>query len=388
MSELHQKYAPILRYAKGEHFFPMRVDDTLQSSSLHIKDQDTPIVPAGQLTPDHLRQHAQSPEVFLRTINTGPLTGLDVMQDWSQATIEMVYRWATETATGWSEELARQAYSWFSPKTKSATQLFWWNDLIAPLLENALESASGDDLPRLVLPHTTRDLAVNKYQAAKPPYSYYYRQVRDGQYLCLQYWLFYSYNDWGSSFKGMNDHEADWENMMIFFEIDTRGRPQEPPAYVTFVGHHSRITKPWDHPDVSKVGTHPIGHVGAGSHATYPQAKEYPIITLYGLTDYATADGITIDHDDWVHRIPLDSVPWLTAYRGSWGTRFWLLLEKTTSLFKIATVATPFGFLTARAKTPEIELPGVSAPHGPMVGDAGEQRPQWAGPAAWADVPG
>ena len=39
MSELHQKYAPILRYVQGEHFFPMRVDDALQYSSLHIKDQ-------------------------------------------------------------------------------------------------------------------------------------------------------------------------------------------------------------------------------------------------------------------------------------------------------------------------------------------------------------
>jgi hypothetical protein len=387
MSELHEKYAPILRYAKGENFYPMRVEDVLKYSSLYAKDQSVPLVPAGQVTPEHLGKYTQSPEVFLRTVDTGPLTGLEVIQDWSQATLEMLYRWAAATTSSWTEDLAQRAYSWFSPKTKGATRLFWWNDLIVPLLDNALESTDSESLPRLILPPTTRDLALEKYQTHKPSYAYYYRQVRDGRYLCLQYWLFYSYNDWGRSFNGMNDHEADWENMMIFFALDSQGRPQEPPAYVTFVGHHSRITKPWDHPDVSKIGTHPIGHVGAGSHATYPEAKEYPLLELYGLADYATADGLTIDHDDWAYRIPLDSVPWLPAYRGSWGTRFWLLLEKTHSLFKLATAATPIGFLTARSKTPEVEIPGVSAPHGPMIGDTGDERPQWAGPVEWADVP-
>jgi hypothetical protein len=387
MAELHQKYAPILRYTKGEHFFPMRVADTLKYSSLHIKDQREPLVTTGQVTPDHLTKYAQSPEVFLRSIETGPLTGLEVVSDWGEATIEMVYRWAQETASSWTEDLARRAYNWFSPKTKGATQLFWWNDLITPLLEGALDSASTGELPRLILPSKNRDTAVDQYQSGKPAYAYYYRQVRDGHYLCLQYWLFYSYNDWGRSFKGMNDHEADWENMIIFFQVDDQGRPQEPPAYVTYVGHHSRITKPWDHPDVGKIGTHPIGYVAAGSHATYPEAKPYPLMALYGLVDYATGDGVTIDHDDWKHRIPLDDIPWLPKYRGSWGTRFWLPLEKTHKLLKLASMATPAGFLFARTQTPEIELPGVSAPHGPMIGDTGEERPQWTGPVEWADVP-
>ncbi|MBN1991736.1 MAG: hypothetical protein JW953_03460 [Anaerolineae bacterium] len=388
MTELHQKYAPILRYAKGEHFFPMRVDDLLKYSSLHVKSQSTPLAPTGRVTPDHLVKHASLPEVFLRSVETGPLSGGEVVKGWSQAAIELVYRWSLEAASNWSEELASCAYSWFSPKTKSAARLFWWNDLITPLLQGTLESASPEELPRLILPLQTRDTAVDRFQSRKPAYTYYYRQRRDGQYLCLQYWLFYSYNDWGRSFNGMNDHEADWENMMLFFRLDAQGRPHEPPAYVTFVGHHSRLTKPWDHQDVDKVGSHPIGYVAAGSHATYPEAKPYPLMELYNLVDYATGDGVTIGYDDWVHRISLDDVPWLPAYRGSWGTRFWLPVEQTHKLLKLVTLATPVGFLTARSKTPEIELPGVSAPHGPMIGDTGKQRPQWVGPVAWADVPG
>jgi hypothetical protein len=185
----------------------------------------------------------------------------------------------------------------------------------------------------------------------------------------------------------MNDHEGDWEGLLLFFRRNNTGAPQEPPAYVTFVGHHSRITKPWEHHDVARVGTHVIGNVAAGSHATYPEAKPYPIIELYDLVDYATADGITIDHDQWTHRIALDDAPWLTAYQGSWGTRFWLPLQRAQALLLALVPLSPILKLASPALLREIELPGVSAPHGPMIGDTGEERPQWRGPVEWAAVP-
>jgi hypothetical protein len=58
-------------------------------------------------------------------------------------------------------------------------------------------------------------------------------RARD-RYLCLQYWFFYAYNDWATGYGGMNDHEGDWEGLYLFFPLDAAGRPQEPPAYVTF----------------------------------------------------------------------------------------------------------------------------------------------------------
>jgi hypothetical protein len=257
-----------------------------------------------------------------------------------------------------------------------------------------LFSQAADDtlaeLPRLLLPQETRDVAAERYTTYSrqtPAYTYYHRQVRDGIYMCLQYWFFYSYNDWGRTFSGMNDHEGDWESMLFFFPLDAAGRPQEPPAYVTFVGHHSRLTKPWDHGDVQRFGTHVVGNVAAGSHATYPEARPYPIIEMYNLIDYATADGPVIDHDDWGHRIHLDDVPWLAAYRGSWGTRFWLSLDRMRAMMGIAFAVGGAPNLAPLVGQREIELPGVSAPHGPMIGDTGEQRPQWAGPVEWAGVP-
>lgn len=388
MSDLHLKYAPILRFAKGERFFPMRAEDALRSGSLYGKDQKSPFVRRGGVTPQILARYGRSKEVFLRTVDAGPLMGPDVVTDWGKETLDLVYRWAQQTAVQWTEDLARRAYSWFSPKTKEATKWFWWNDLLVPLLK-AAGTTSEKDLPRLILPPETRDAAVEQYEAQSKPapkYAYYYRTVRDGNYLCLQYWFYYFFNDWARGFGGMNDHEGDWEGMLIFFRLDGQGRPQEPPAYVTFVGHHSRLTKPWQHKDVTRVGTHPVGFVAAGSHATYPESKSYPLLAQFKLFDWATGDGPAIEHDQWVHRIALDDVPWLTEYQGSWGTRFWLPLEQARSILSRLVPVASLALLSAGAPH-EIELPGVSAPHGPMLGDTGQQRPQWANPVAWAEVP-
>jgi hypothetical protein len=385
MTELHVKYAPILRFNKDEQFFPMRVDDMLQYSSLHVKGKDKPVVPGGQLTPGELTRHGRSAEVFVRSVDAGPLSGTDVVAEWGEAALEMVYRWATAKPAGLAESLARKAYSWFSPKTKNAAQMFWWNKLVSPVLEGAIKSASRDELPRLILPQETRRNAIEKYGSSygrSPAYTYYYRQVKDGDYLCLQYWFFYSYNDWGQGFAGMNDHEGDWEGMILFFRLDGSGRPQEPPAYVTYADHESRQTKPWGHPDTTHVGTHPVGFVGAGSHATYPEAGVQPLMKLYNLFDYATGDGVAIDHDDWVHRLDLDSVRWLGDYKGSWGTRFWLRTTEARTVLKAMLATTPLRPLLDLAGPSEIELPGVSAPRGPV----GKHRPQYATPLAWAGV--
>lgn len=383
MTELHQKYAPILRFNKDERFLPMRVEDMLTYSALYAKGGNKPVIPQGQLTVDELVRRGKSGEVYVRSVEVGPLLGKDVLSEWSAGTVEMVLRWATETATSWTQDLSRRAYSWFSPKTAAAANLFWWNGLLASVVEGVVRNASPNELPRLTLPPETHDSAVNRYQSKKPGYTYYHRQVQDGKYISLQYWFFYSYNDWGQAFAGLNDHEGDWESMHLFFEIDGFGRPQEPPAYVTYANHESRITKPWDHPDITKIGTHPVGFVSAGSHATYPEQKTYSLLDIYGLVDYATGDGLTIDHDDWVHRVNLDDVPWLADYTGSWGTRFWLSTANARTVAQIVLAATPIsGIIGLATKDKEFELPGVSAPRGPV----GKERPQYANPVAWAGI--
>ena len=372
---LHEKYVPVLRFAKGEQFFPMAVDDFVGYCALRAKGDTPPLVQLGRVTPELLiRGRKQRDDLFLQSVPAS-LADQDIASRWGRDVVNALAG-ISSGASGWQLELAKVGYRWLSPKTQEATKLFWWNDLVMPLL--GAGRRSRQDLPRLDLPPEIQQAAVKGYRASqprKPNYTYYYRTTRDKQYFCLQYWFFYAYNDWATSFGGMNDHEGDWEGMYCFFELDAAGKPQEPPTYVTYVGHHSRQTKPWGHHDMTLVGNHPVGYVAAGSHATYPERKVHDLMKVYDLADHATGDGLIIEPGDWVHRVDLDRQPWTEAFSGSWGTRYWLPLSWAKKTL---------GVLRTRAD--EIGLPGVSAPRGPRYADDGQVRPNWLSAVSWAGI--
>src|SRR5690349_7825269 len=53
--------------------------------------------------------------------------------------------------------------------------------------------------------------------------TYHGRVVRDGGFVVLQYWMFYVFNDWRSTFSGINDHEADWELVAVYLAEEPQG---------------------------------------------------------------------------------------------------------------------------------------------------------------------
>jgi hypothetical protein len=377
--ELHQKYSPIMHFAQGEHFFPMSVDDFLTYTALYVKDRETPVMPRGKIALSDLTHQHSPRETFLRSVATGPIHGMEVASEWGIAAIRLLYEWSRRPVVTWTEELARSAYDWFSEKTRPATRLFWWNSLLLPKAHADKKDGVREKLPRFKLPQEVRKSAIESYETSQGKdrnYTYYYRTVQQAGYLNLQYWFFYAYNDWASGYDGFNDHEGDWEGFHIFFKLDAGNRPIEPPAYVCYLGHHSRITKPWTHPDVKRVGTHPVIYVAAGSHASYPEAKEYPLMALYNLIDYATGESFVLDHENWQSRINLTKVPWLSAYLGSWGTRYWLSLEWVHKALNLLVSSIPN----------EVDLPGVSAPRGPKFADGGDERKTWRKPVAFAGI--
>ncbi len=377
--ELHEKYAPIMRFSRGERFFPMSVDDFLTYSALYVKDKGIPVIPRGEVTLDDLAIQDSSQETFLRSVAVGPLDGVEVASKWGVEAIYLIYEWSQNPVATWTEAWARSTYDWFSEKTKAATQLFWWNKLLLPKTHADEKDGVREELPRFDLPPEVRESAIESYEASQGRernYTYYYRTMRQAGYLDLQYWFFYAYNDWASGYGGFNDHEGDWEGFHVFFELDGGNRPIEPPAYVCYLGHNSRITKPWTHPEVEKVGTHPVIYVAAGSHASYPEAKEYPLVALYNLIDYATGESFTLDHGGWRSRINLETLPWLSTYPGSWGTRYWLSL---------AWAQKTLGAL-ASSISGEVDLPGVSAPRGPRFSDEGSERETWRDPVSFAGI--
>lgn len=372
---LHERYVPILRFARGEQFYPMAVDDFLSYCTLRAKGEPGPLVARGKLSlPMLARAYRERPELYLQSV-PAEVAEQNVIAGWSEEVQRSLVQ-ASFRAFNWQHEAARLAYRWLSAKTEPAARLFWWNDLLMPLVGPGRRSAR--ELPRLNLPPEIREAALLNYKASQEPrpgYTYYYRSAREGRYHCLQYWLFYAYNDWATGFGGMNDHEGDWEGIYLFFEVDDAGRLREPPAYITYVGHHSRLTKPWGHPDVTLEGTHPVAFVAAGSHAMYPERKEYDLMAVYGLTDLATGDGPAVGPDDWQRRVELEAEPWTEPFLGGWGTRYWLSAPQVVRIVR-----------SLRTQAGEIGLPGVSAPRGPRYADDGAVRPNWTAAALWAGL--
>ena len=332
--------------------------------------------------------------MFLRSVAGGPLTGTEVASQWGTATLKLLRDWTSQPAVAWTPSLAQAAYRWFSARTSVATGRFWWNDLVFAQLSRALGADLGrNDLPRFTLPGDMRQAAIAAYdgsQGGRPRYTYYHRTVREGEYLNLQYWFFYAYNDWGNGFGGFNDHEGDWEGFHVFFKLEG-GRPVEPPAYVCFLGHESRLTRPWDHPEVEKVGTHPVIYVAAGSHASYPQPRLYPLVELYNLIDYATGDATVLDHDAWVNRLALEDAsdhaasnlraPYsIIEARGARATG-----STSAGCNRLRGLAAG-GAVLARALPGEVVLPGVSAPRGPRFTAAGGERESWRSPLEFAGI--
>lgn len=375
---LHEKYAPTLHFAQGERFFPMSVDDFLAYSALFERGESQPIIPYGRLTPKDLGRDRGARNQFLRSVDVGPLDGESVAAAWGTSALRMLFDWSRNPFAMWSESLARKAYDWFSEKTADATKKFWWNSLLLAKAWADSSRSARADLPRLTLSGDVRRAALNRYREShkgRPRYTYYHRIVEEKEFVSLQYWFFYAYNDWANTFGGFNDHEGDWEGIQIFFRR-SGGQIVEPPSHICFLGHHSRITKPWDHPDVQKDGTHPHVYIAAGSHASYPEPKPYPLMALYNLIDYAEGGDVVLPYTAWHSAIDLTEQAWITGFTGSWGTRYWVPLSWLSRSLGMVITALPG----------EVQLPGVSAPRGPKLDDDGKEREIWTDPVAFAGI--
>ncbi len=214
------------------------------------------------------------------------------------------------------------------------------------------------------VPGGTAGAAQIKYAAAResdPRYVYHGRVVRENGWTCLHYLYFYFMNDYRSTFYGVNDHEADWEQVFIYLEETPEGPL---PVWIAAAAHDysgDELRRRWDDPTLAKIGDHVVINAGAGSHASYFERGEYltqvPIPALRGLgsfldvlrdfwrdtlrqpdpgdlraklasalsvpfVDYARGDGKAIGPDQaegW-SAVPIDdATDWVDGYRGLFG---------------------------------------------------------------------
>ncbi len=387
--DLLQRFEPIIRYTRGEQFFPMDVEPYVSACSLWVHRPNEPpecLVPVGELTLDHLTR--PYPDEF------GAVHYLKIADPLSPT--ELAAYKLNQRLTAKDEHnvfragqgrLARVGYvSRFADALFSLTLL-------------ARGRVPGDAA-------AAAEIAYNQMMEARPEqerYCYYGRVVRQNGWIALQYWFFYPYNNWRSGFFGANDHEADWEMIYVYAWETSNG--EICPDWVAYAAHDysgDNLRRRWDDPELEKLGDHPVIYAGAGSHASYFSAGEYltevklPFLkTLaratakvdafwhnrlrqYGadnaepnqdqtsnifripFVDYARGDGFSIgpaQEKKWSAPCLINSPPaWVANYRGLWGLY---------------------------ARDP---LGGENAPAGPMYNRDGTVRRAWYDPLGWAGL--
>ncbi|MBV9203824.1 MAG: hypothetical protein JO037_00135 [Actinobacteria bacterium] len=372
---LLRRYEPVLRFTRGELFLPMPVEAYLEACSLwrspgHGRASGRPasserLCAPGELTPGALaRAGAGAPAgaLWMRFVQS-PLGRRE-------------YR-------AWRRDPGRM-------RSAPRGSRFAAVGLLARLIDAVLRLSL---LLRGRVPGGTAAAAEQIYRAraAAQACPYYGRVVRDRGFVVLQYWFFYAMNDWRSTFAGVNDHEADWEQVSVF--LPDPPDPGMRPAWVACSSHDEvgdDLRRRPDDPDLTWQDTHLIVFAGAGSHSGAYLPGDY-LITVeppalkrvlgvlrrgsrllfpwtrhragpaYGIPfiDYHRGDGPGVgpgEQREWCPVLIDDETPWVRDYRGLWGLD----------------TGDPLG--------------GERAPAGPRYERSGLVRTSWSDPVAWAGL--
>jgi len=371
--DLLRRYEPVVCYTQGEMFFPCAVDEYVQQCSLWLRDskgQEIELIPAEKLTLETLARYNRvdpNHTLYLRFVDE-PLEPLEYQ------------RWrATRPSFKAPGRLARVG-------------------LFSRVLDSLFDLSL---ILRGTVPGGTTAAAQIKYSHIKqvdPRDAYYGRVIREGGYIILHYLFFMPMNDWRSSFYGVNDHESDWEQILVY--LSEEGDAEPIPRWVAYASHDfsgDDLRRRWDDPELQFFGkTHPMVFAGAGSHASYFEPGEYKMafepeflqpvkkaaiwlrkfwvenlgqgdmekvdeevgaLLSVPFIDYARGDGVRIGPGQarqWTPIIMTKEMGWIEQYRGLWGLD----------------TQDPLG--------------GERAPAGPKYNRDGSVREAWYDPLGWA----
>ncbi len=379
---LLRRFEPVVKYTQGEHFFPMDVDRYVAESSLWEARPDQP--PVRQVL-EHQLDLAQ-----LIAPRPAPHGTVQYLRFVEQLTPLEAARFLARHERTFHRSRGRLARVGLASRVFDA--LFSITLILRGRVPGGTAAAAAD--------------AYRRFQQADERYVYYGRVVRQNGFICLHYTFFYCMNDWRSSFHGVNDHESDWEQVMIYLSEDLT------PQWVAYASHDfsgDNLRRRWDDPELQRAGEHPVIFAGAGSHASYfasgeymhevalpfsgpltralrvvekfwrdtlkqgevdeddPQQRPPSAMLVVPFVDYARGDGLTIGpggNKVWEARLlpgihdasPDHPQAWAHHYRGLWG------------LF---------------ARDP---IAGENAPAGPKYNRDGSVRRSWIDPLGWAGL--
>ncbi len=328
--ELLRAYEPIVRFNLGEFFFPTAVEDYVSCCDLMERvagQSPRVVVPRGELTLDRLAE--------IGAAHPGTGMYLRLVDEPFSRTRTTIWRHRSER-----------------PRFRHASRLAQVG--VLSRVVDALNRISL--LFRGKVAKGTEAAAETLYreQMRTEHHPYYGRVVRTGGYVALQYWFFYPFNDWRSRIYGVNDHEADWEQAVVYLAEQPDGPPV--PSWVVFSAHDETgddLRRRWDDPDLTLVGDHPVVFAGLGSHSGAYLRGEYltsfdpPAFKRFirfsrkvnrlflpwtrtnakagvGIPyiDYARGDGLTVGPGQdrpWHGVLIDDETPWVFHYQGLWG---------------------------------------------------------------------
>ena len=208
---LLQQYEPVLRFTQGELFLPMPVEPYLAACSLwrpagpgrplRRRRAGEQLCAPGELTPARLAEIS------------APSSGHDLSLRYVQRPLRR------REFRAWRRDTGRA-------RLAAGGSRFAVVGLLSRFIDAVMRLSL---LLRGRVPGGTAAAAEQEYRAHADPVRcpYYGRVTRDRGFVALQYWFFYAMNDWRSTFGGVNDHEADWEQVTIFLP-DPPDRPDRP----------------------------------------------------------------------------------------------------------------------------------------------------------------
>jgi hypothetical protein len=382
---LLRRFEPVARYTKGDRFFPMDAEAYVRACSLWVwrpGEEDACLVPHGKLTLDRL---AEPHRDGFGAVHYLRFTDPQEFKDMIRQNVRRRRDARKDFRTG-RGRLARVGYV-----SRIMDTLFSLSLLARGRVPGSTAAAGRTAYASI--------LAENEH------YRYHGRVLRQDDWIVLQYWLFYAFNDWRSGFFGANDHEADWEKVFVYLSESPSG--EVTPEWTAYSSHNYAgdvLRRRWDDPELEKVGEHPVIHVCAGSHSNQYAAGEYltevelsflaPLTKALGaartfwrktlrqyegddaepgqqnvastifrvpFVDYARGDGLTIgpgQEKEWSPPRLLDNpIPdWAFNFRGLWGLY----------------TRDPFE--------------GEDAPAGPMYNRDGSVARPWYDPVGWAGL--
>jgi hypothetical protein len=150
-------------------------------------------------------------------------------------------------------------------------------------------------------------------------YAHIYQEPGTSE-LALQYWMFYYFNDWN------NNHEGDWEMIMLFFDADSAEEAlNQEPTRLVYAQHGGGERADWGDEKLSLEDGRPVVYSARGAHASFFEQRVYLGLvengtglgceTTVGPHRRLALDAIVVPHEPTG---PDDPFAWL-SFEGRWG---------------------------------------------------------------------